>query len=332
MKSLSFNKIRVFGELLFKSGSELRYQEPNSSVVNSLSTTDIARLADVIALSEGNTYYVNSGSGASGNPGTKGKPKATLDQAVNLCSAGDTIVILPGHSESISAAGGAAIDVAGLTIIGLGNGSRKPQITFDTVATATMTISAANQRFVNIDFIAGFADITACIPITASNITFVGCTFKDGGANLNFVDFITVATGLEHLHFYECHFRGDDAANDAFISCAGTIDELELKGCSLYLNTAQAAVVGLIESVGNATNVDIDNCRFRSNVDGASFLDFNGAANSGCVSNSYFSSIDTAGAVTAGFDFTGGHMFECYVAGEADSYGIIGGGTAYNNA
>jgi hypothetical protein len=77
--------------------------------------------------------------------------------------------------------------------------------------------------------------------------------------------------------------------------------------------------------------MEIKRCSFVSNVDGALFLDFNGAANSGVIAECYFSSIDTAGAVTAGFDVTGAHVFECYVAGDADSFGLVGGGTVYSN-
>lgn len=299
-----------------------------------LSITDLQNLKNTVSLMVGNTWYVDSNNGDSGYSGKKASlAKATIDQAINIASANDRIVILPGHAETLSAAGAIAADTAGIDFIGLGEGSRKPQITWGAAA-ATLAISAANQSFTNIDFIAGFADVTAMIPISAGGeITFNGCRFKDSAtADLNFVDCITIATGLSGFRFYNCHFRGSDAANDSFITGAGTIGELEMKGCSLYLNTAQAAVVGLIDSVGNTTNVDIDNCRFRSNVDGALFIDFNGAANSGVISNCYFSSIDTAGAVTAGFDFTGGHMFECYVAGEADSFGLVGGGTVYNNA
>lgn len=327
-----YKNLEVFKKLVLNDKADI--ETVNTDGTRSLlSISDINRLQDAVALSQGNTWYVDSVNGSSGYTGkTQSRAKATIDQAINVASAGDTIIVLAGHSESISAAGGIAVDVAGLTFVGLGSGSRKPQITWDTADTATMTISAANQTFINFDFIAGFADITAMIPITASNVTFADCTFKESGTDLNFVDCITIATGLEGFGFYNCRFRGGDAANDSFITCAGTVDEVEMKNCSLYLNTAQAAVVGLIDSVGNATNVDIDNCRFRSNVDGALFLDFNGTANSGCISNCYFSSIDTAGAVTAGFDFTGGHIFECYVAGEADSFGLVGGGTVYNNA
>lgn len=330
MQSKDFRNLRVFNDILLKEGGTISYENRNSK--GSINTDALARLDVALSLGTGNTWYVNSTDGASGNPGTKAQPKATVDQAINIASAGDTIVVLPGHAEDLDAAGDITVDVAGLTFIGLGTGSRRPQITW-AAAAATMAISVANITFVNFDFIAGFADVTKMIDVTAGgNLVFDSCNFKEEDTDLNFVDCIAIATGLAGFHFYNCHFRGGDASNDSFITGAGTIDELELKGCTLYMNTAQAAAVGLIDSVGNTTNVDIDNCRFRSNVDGALFVDFNGAANSGCISNCYFSSIDTAGAVAGGFDFTGGHMFECYVAGEADTYGIIGGGTAYNDA
>ena len=81
-----------------------------------------------------------------------------------------------------------------------------------------------------------------------------------------------------------------------------------------------------------ASNAEIKRCSFRSNVDAALFLDFNGTANSGVIAECYFSSLDIAGAVAGGFDATGMHIFECYVAGEADTFGIVGGGTVYNDA
>ena len=70
-----------------------------------------------------------------------------------------------------------------------------------------------------------------------------------------------------------------------------------------------------------------------SNVDAAVMIDFSGETNSGVIAECYFSSADTADATTARIDFTGGHCFECYFAGDADSYGIVGGGSAiYNNS
>lgn len=272
--------------------------------------------------------------GNDGNPGTFTKPFATLDYAIGKCTAsrGDIIMIKPGHTESISSAGAIACDVAGVAIIGCGSGSLKPTFTWDTAATATMTVSADNVTFHNLRFESGFADITAMIPITSNHITFSHVDLEQDAANENFVDFITVATGAIGLYIDNCNWVGNDAANDSFVTMAGTLDHLRVTNSYFALNTAQAAAVGLFDSVGNVTNVWMDNCAFRSNIDGALWVDFNGAANGGIIQNCNVSSIDTAGAQNT-LDFTGGHAFNCRVSGEADAWGLEGGGGAvYNNA
>lgn len=270
--------------------------------------------------------------GADTGRGTFDQPFATLDYAIGQCTAdrGDIIMIKPGHAENVAAAG-ITVDVAGIAIVGLGTGTKRPKFSF-TAAASDIDITAGNCTFYNIEFQANFADVTSMIDVSGvDGLTFDSCYFTEAGTNLNFVDVIDLATGADDIHFVNCKFIGGDAENDSFITGVAH-SGVYISNCYFAMNVAQTAVVGLIETSGNATNVVIKDSHFRSNVDGALFLDFNGTANSGLVSNCYFSSIDTAGAVTAGFDFTGGHMFECYVAGEDDTYGIIGGGTAYNNA
>lgn len=286
------------------------------------------------ASSAATTYLTGQKTASDGNPGTFNAPFATIDYAIGRCSAdrGDVIMVKPNHRESVTAAAGMVFDVANVAIVGLGMGTARPRITFTTATTADIDITANNIAFVNMEFQAGFADVAAPIDVAGvAGLTFQGCYFTESGTDLNFVDVIDLATGVTDLHIVDCKFIGGDAANDAFITgVAGS--GLYISDSYFAANVAQTSVVGLIESSGNFTDVVIKDCHFRSNVDGALFIDFNGAANSGLISNCYFSSIDTAGAVTAGFDFTGGHIFECYVAGEADSFGLVGGGTVYNNA
>lgn len=289
----------------------------------------------------GEVFWVNNSSvlakngigGSDGNDGTYRKPFSTITYALTKCTAnrGDIIMVMPGYTEDISAAAGETWDVAGVAIVGLGAGSLRPQLSF-TAAAATHVISAANMSFVNIQWVANFADVATGLDVSGvDGLSFENCWFTEAGTNLNFVDVIDLATGADDISFKSCKFIGNDASNDAFITGVAH-DGFYMEDCMLHANTAQTAVVGLIETSGNTTNMRIRNCDFRSNVDGALFLDFNGAANSGTVSYCNFSSIDTAGAVTAGFDLTGAHCFECYVAGEADSFGLVGGGTVYNNA
>ena len=48
----------------------------------------------------------------------------TLDAAVALCAAnnGDTIFVAPGHAENLAAANAVDLDIAGITVEGIGNG------------------------------------------------------------------------------------------------------------------------------------------------------------------------------------------------------------------
>ena len=123
----------------------------------------------------GQVFWVNSTSvlasdGVSGSDvpsaGTYQRPFATIDYAIGQCTAsrGDVIMVMPGHTETVSAAGGIAMDVAGVAVVGLGAGSLRPTITLDTAATASVTMSAANTTFKNCIFSAAFADINE--PIT----------------------------------------------------------------------------------------------------------------------------------------------------------------------
>lgn len=287
--------------------------------------------------STGEEFYVHNGTGLDTNPGTKQSPFKTFDYAVGRCTAAsttypgsDTIFLLPGHAENVGSAAAITCDVAGITVIGLGNNASRPKFSF-TASAATFVISAANIKFRNIQWEANYIDVAIGLDVSAvDGLTFEDCWFTDAGSNLNFIITIDLADGASNLTVKNCKFIGADKENDNFINGVAH------SGIFIYdsffsMPVAQAAAVGLLVISGNATNVEIKRCSFASAIDGAVFIDFSGATCSGVIAECYFSSLDIAGAVTGGFDFTGGHIFECYVSGEADAYGIIGGGTAYSD-
>src|SRR4051812_44805907 len=81
-------------------------------------------------------FFVSSGTGtdAAGYGQNPDSPVATIDYAIGLCAAGkgDTIYVLPGHTETIIAAAGVAADVASINIIGLGTGRNRPRVNYTT--------------------------------------------------------------------------------------------------------------------------------------------------------------------------------------------------------
>ena len=69
----------------------------------------------VFWLSNATTLSDRQISGSDGNQGTFDAPFSTLDGALAKCVAnrGDIIMVKPGHAETVSAAAGIVIDIAG---------------------------------------------------------------------------------------------------------------------------------------------------------------------------------------------------------------------------
>ena len=119
--------------------------------------------------------------GADGNPGTFQKPLATIAAAQAKCRAsrGDIIVVLPGHTTTITAAAGLALSKAGIALVGLGNGSLRPTINFTTAVGADLDIDAANITVANFLFTGGIDALTGPIDVNAADCTLVGIETRD---------------------------------------------------------------------------------------------------------------------------------------------------------
>jgi hypothetical protein len=131
----------------------------------------------------GHVFWVSS-TDASAGDGTFVRPFRTIDQAVGACTAGrgDLILVKPNHAETLTAAAGIDADVAGITIMGLGNGDDMPTITFTTATTADVDIDADNIAIKGIRFVCGIDSQAALIDVNAKNFTLEGCEFLESSA------------------------------------------------------------------------------------------------------------------------------------------------------
>lgn len=281
----------------------------------------------------GNVFYVSNSTvqlpgqhgGSNTNSGTFDSPFSTIDYAIGRCTAGrgDMIVIKPGHAETLSAVGALAADVAGVGFIGLGSGASAPTLSISLATAGVINISAANTSWVNIRFVMAVADgEPISIGAGGDGVSFENCLFTDTSTVLNYLNFITVTSACDNLSFNNCVFIGKSASNDSFILMGALHDRFYMKDCQMQNNIAQTSVVGQVKTTGDVSNAWIDHCFFQSNIDGALHIDFDGTACSGAVSNCYFSSLDIAGAVALAVDFSGGHVFNSFVSGEANLSGI----------
>jgi hypothetical protein len=136
----------------------------------------------------GKVFWVNSSTalpqggkgGSNGNKGTYLQPFATIDYAIGQCTAGrgDVIMVMPGHTETVTTAGGIALDVAGVAVIGLGTGTLRPTISL-TATAASVTMSAANCVIQNVLFTGDIDAVTRAVLISASDCVLQNCEIRD---------------------------------------------------------------------------------------------------------------------------------------------------------
>lgn len=127
------------------------------------------------------TLQVGEKSASNSNKGTFLAPFSTIDYAVGQCAAnrGDVIFVRPGHTETVTAAGGLDLDVAGIALIGLGSGSNRPTINFTTAVGADMDVDAANITMVNFLFTGGIDALTGPIDVNAADFKLLDCEWRD---------------------------------------------------------------------------------------------------------------------------------------------------------
>lgn len=273
-------------------------------------------------------------SGSDGNPGTYLKPFATLSYASSQCTAnrGDVIMVMPGHSETISSASALTLSKAGVLVVGMGSGTKRPLFTLDTANTATINVSAANVGFVNCQFVANFLAVAACFTLTtAAGFSLSQCSFKDTSAILNFAKIVNTGStdnAADGLSIEDCQIVSSHATN-AFscLAAVGNLDRLTFKGNYVKSVTTNAAAACCPITNGKVlTNANIVDNSF--NTVGAAgtttglLITTNQSTNSGLLANNYIQNLDatTPILVTASSGFI---FMENYYQSAADKSGAL---------
>jgi len=204
------------------------------------------------ALGRGKTFYVDSA--VAGTDGTSPSTAvATLAAALAKCTAsqGDTVVIMPGHAESIASATALGFSVAGVAIIGLGKGSKRPTFTFTTANTATIAVSAAGISIENCIFIGNFLSIASAFTLTtAADFWVERCAFRDTDATHGFLSIITttVSVNSDGLTFINNEVQSDATTSPGpAIVIANTLDRLNIVGNRVTHSVASNNIAALLE-------------------------------------------------------------------------------------
>lgn len=210
------------------------------------------------SLTTGSRFFVHhSGSNSTSRGISPDAPVASWDYAVGLCTASqnDHIYLMPGHAETITGAGGVTLDVAGVTTVGLGNGSNRPTITFGNTA-ATIAISAANNTIRNVRTTCSVDEVVKLFNITAAHATLDGVDYAET-ATFQAIQFLLTDANADNLTVQNCrHYQATAAAAaQLWIQLIGA-DRATIRDNIFHLTLNNAATSAVITSTGTAP-VDI---------------------------------------------------------------------------
>lgn len=256
----------------------------------------------------GNVFFVDSGNtDGSDNPASgqdMDTPFLTIDYAIGQTTAnnGDVIYVLPGHTENITSATSLVIDVAGVTVKGLGNLRTRPTLTLTTSTAASIVVSAANVIFDNF-----------VIDMTGLDAIAVGMTVTGDGFQLLNSEVITADSAGQAT-------RGisfNDAARSTIQNCSlvgssdvGTSEAIYYSGTTATHNIISSSIVGSfspnagIYSSMAQTDVTIKDVDVQNYQDTRYGIQFTAAAlgkmiNARVATNAITNSVDKGSLITS---------------------------------
>jgi len=263
---------------------------------NGLSSFGIPLLGSGPVLTTGNVFFVDSGKTATGadsadniHGSTPDNPYLTIDYAVGRCTAdnGDVIFVMPGHAEVITGAAGIDLDIAGIRVVGVGEGRNRPAITYTTDVLADIDVDAANVTVENLYIdITGVDAVTAGIDVNSADFTLRNCEIVTGDATYQAA--ISVIVGAARCTIEGCTFRGtSDVGSTAQIDLEGTVDGTVIRG-NTFLGACSAAN---IQCNTVQTNALVEGNHFQNYTAAAHAIEFTGAVTGTIRHNTFVTSI-----------------------------------------
>jgi len=199
----------------------------------------------------GKVFFVDSGNGNAGttaNEGQKRQPFSTIDAAVAQCTAnnGDKIIVLPGHAETIIAADQIDLDVAGISVIGVGTGTSRPTLTY-TVAAGEVVVGADNVTIDNIVFTSSVTAVLKAVDIEDSvdYTTIRNCLFNVEAANTDeFNATITMVNNNTGTLIENCEIDMGLGGAVSAIDMTADTERTTIRNCYIHGDYSTACING----------------------------------------------------------------------------------------
>ena len=220
---------------------------------------DVSRIANGYADIPGQTVrYVQSSHLRATNLNNQGKnrnyPLSTIVKAISLSQTYDTIIVLPGHIEVVSAANGLDVNKVGLFIHGAGGETTRPQVKVGTLTTATMRISAADVSMDNFDLLTDIDALAQVLSIISAGAKLSNFACVDSATKQALVH-LELAVGANFTRISGMRMDAQSAGGVSAIKISGACDHPQILDCDLGGDYSTAN----IDVTAAATRVRIGN-------------------------------------------------------------------------
>lgn len=208
--------------------------------------------------SPGEVMWVSStasgGSDASGYGYDPDTPYASVDYAIGQATGGqgDIIYVMPGHVEDGATATQIFdADTAGISIIGLGQGSERPRFDYNGKTTYA-SVGADNVTLKNLTFRPSAATVAKAIDVESSvtNATIENCEFmvgEEGDGTDEFVITVKTNDAADDLHLignsFRTHTSADGCTEAVHLGAGGSVSRSVIKDNDFYGNWSTAAII-----------------------------------------------------------------------------------------
>ncbi len=187
-------------------------------------------------------------------------PFSTLDYAIGRCEAdrGDTILVGPKHAETVATDGGITLDVDGVTVRGFGWTTFRPSFTIGTLTTASIKVTGAGCRLINLRFFGAITSLDRMVEVNADGVIISGCLFQNSAAandankaiEVDGDDFVTI------IDNDICFLTATNPSTHAIHMPSGAA-AARILGNRIFGNFSAGAIL----FAGNADDILIDNNR-----------------------------------------------------------------------
>jgi hypothetical protein len=242
---------------------------------------------------------------------------------------GDTVVVLPGHAESVIDNTMLAALVPGTRIVGVGVGAAMPTFTW-TAAASQWVFNDNDVQIVGCRLnLGGFNGVTNAIAWTGADCVLAQCDVNMGTtAALKALVGITVGAGADRGRIAYCDFRGAVAAavvNGVLIS--GVVDRFRINDTEMDFATTVGTVGNIAITAAITAFAGSRLTLHNSLVGSTATLTAGAQASTGTLSEVYSNYETTgAGSATRGIILGGTSQikcFQCFATGTNATNGLL---------